>query len=260
MIPLREQQFLRDLFRESLTGGVKIEFFTQRPAPVYIPGREECRSCPQVQQILEDVARLSPRISLRVHEIGASQDLARRYHVERVPAIVVRGVLNRPVLYYGVPWLLQFAPLIDMVISASRGESQLKPATKRKLKRLKRDLPVRVFVTPETPDGPAVVTTLAQMAAENGHIHLTVVDVDEFPALAQQAGVRETPTVVIDERVRLSGPLDEDALLTELLAAAESETFTRESAVLGKGTPVERAAGDIQRGEMRPSGLFIPRR
>jgi alkyl hydroperoxide reductase subunit AhpF len=240
---------------------VKIEFFTQRPVPVYVPGREECRSCPQVQQVLEDIARLSSRISLRVHEIGATQDLARRYHVDRVPATVVRGVLNRPVLYYGVPWLLQFAPLIDMVISASRGESQLKPETKRRLKRLKTDLPVRVFVTPETAEGPAVVTALAQMAAENGHLHLTVVDVDEFPALGQEAGVRETPTVLIDGRILLSGPQEEEALLNEVLTAAESATVTRESAVLGKGTPVERAAaGEIQRGETRPSGLFIPRR
>ena len=33
MIPLREQDYIRQLFAEQLTGPVKIEFFTQRPAP-----------------------------------------------------------------------------------------------------------------------------------------------------------------------------------------------------------------------------------
>lgn len=261
MIPLREQEMLREILREALTGGVKLEFFTQRPAPIFVPGREECRSCPQVQQLLEDIARLSPRITLNVHELARAQDLAKRYHVERVPATVIRGVLNRPIVYYGFPWMHQFAPLMDMIISASRGDSRLKPETKRKLKRLKRDLPVRLFVAPSDPKSASVTTTLSQMAAENGHLHLTIVDVDEFPAQAQAAAVRETPTVVIDERLRRVGPSDEDALLADVLKAAESTAVTRGSALLGQGVPVERGAtGEIQRGETRPSGLFIPRR
>ena len=46
MILLGEQEYIRQIFTGQLTGRVKNSSFTQRPARVFIPGREECRFCP----------------------------------------------------------------------------------------------------------------------------------------------------------------------------------------------------------------------
>ena len=53
MIPLREQEYLRERFARELEGKVKIDYFTQRPSPIYLPGREECATCEDTRKMLE---------------------------------------------------------------------------------------------------------------------------------------------------------------------------------------------------------------
>src|SRR5262245_54673104 len=125
MIPLGDQEMIRELFEEQLTGPVKIDFFTQKPAPVFVPGREECRFCSDVQQMLEELKGLSDKLSLRVHEWNPTEETAARYGIQRVPATVIRGVLNRPVIYYGLPAGQQFTTLIEAIVSISAGATGL---------------------------------------------------------------------------------------------------------------------------------------
>ena len=265
MIPLREQEYIRELFQQELTGPVKIEFFTQRPAPVFVPGREECEYCPAVQQMLEELAHLSDKIDLRVHELTAAPQEAQRYGVGRVPATVIRGVLNRPVLYYGIPAGYQFTALIEVIVGVSRGATDLPAATKRKLKRVKRDLPVQVFVTPADPASTDATRMLAKMALENGRLRLTVIEAAEFPKWAEELGVTAVPTAIIDGRLRLAGATAESALLEQILRAAETTIVTGPARLPPGGAPLELPksappADDAQPGEVRPSGLIIPRR
>ena len=261
MIPLREQEFIRELFRERLTGPVKLELFTQRPAPVFVPGREECATCADVQQMLEELSHLSSKIDLRVHDMATAREPAKRYGIARVPATVVRGVLNRPVVYYGLPAGYQFTLLIEIFIAVSRGETELEPATKRKLKRLKRDLPVEVFVTLDSMPSLEAARIAAYMALENGRLHLAAVELAEYPALAEELKIDEVPLTLIDRRVRLPGPLTEATLVEQVLKAAETRVVTGGAQLAGRGTPLELPrAADVERGEIRPSGLIIPRR
>ena len=43
MIPLRDQEYLRARFARDMVGAVRIDYFTQRKLPIFIPGREELR-------------------------------------------------------------------------------------------------------------------------------------------------------------------------------------------------------------------------
>ena len=261
MIPLREQEYIRELFQEQLTGPVKLEFFTQRPAPVFVPGREECRFCDDIQQMLEELSHLSAKVSLRVHELAKASEEAKRYGVERVPATVIRGVLNRPLLFYGIPAGTFFAVLVELYVAVSRGSTEMQPAVKKKLKRVKRDLPVQLFTSPEDPYGPDVARALAALALENGRVHLTIVEAAEFPALAQEQGVETVPLTVIDGRVRLPGAVPAEVLLEQIVKAAETTTVTGPARLPGGAVALDvPKMDDVQRGETRPSGLIIPRR
>jgi glutaredoxin-like protein len=261
MIPLRDQEYLREAFQEALTGPVKVEFFTQRKAPVFIPGREDCQFCDDARQMLEELSALSTRIDLRVHDIAKAAAEAQKYGVARVPATVIRGVLNRPIVFYGMPGGTLFPLLVDVLVGVSRNGTDMEPAVKRRLKRLKRDVRVQLFVTPEDEHGPDVARSLVALALENGHLHLSIVEVAEFPALAEDLQIETVPLTLIDGRTRLPGVVSPTVLLDEIIKAAETTTVRGPARLPGGGVALDvPKADEVQRGEVRPSGLIIPRR
>ena len=52
MIPLRDQELLRTRFKTDLPNRVRLDYFTQKPSPIIIPGRQECQFCKEVQTVV----------------------------------------------------------------------------------------------------------------------------------------------------------------------------------------------------------------
>lgn len=261
MIPAREQIFLRDFFAEQLTGPVKLTLFTQRPVPVFIPGREECTHCPDVQAILTDIAGLSPKISLQIHERAEARPAAERLGIQRIPATVIRGVLNRPIVFYGLPAGEQFTVLINLFIAVSSGDTGAAPAIKKKLKRLKQDVTVEVFVTPDSAESGEAVRAATVLASESAHVRLSVTELSGYPALAQELDIQAVPLTIIDGRGRLSGVPAEADLATEVIRVAElPKPRTRAGAVRVASLLELPGSAQPRAGEARPSGLIIPGR
>ncbi len=148
MIPLRDQAVLRERFAESLTGRVRIDYFTQRKSLLYVPGRQDCAHCEETKTLLEELASLSERIALTIHELSDSPQEAAALGVDRVPGIVIRGQANRPLRFFGIPSGSEFPGFIESLVDASRGSVELKPETVKQLRKVKSDVHVQVFVTP----------------------------------------------------------------------------------------------------------------
>jgi alkyl hydroperoxide reductase subunit AhpF len=148
VIPLREQEYIKDKFAQELVGPVRFDYFTQRASPLYVPGREECVYCEDVRQLLEELAALSTKIKLTVHEFREAREAAARLGVDKIPGLVIRGPTNRPIKFYGIPSGHEFPGLIDDIVDASRGKADLAPETARRLKKLKQDIAIQVLVTP----------------------------------------------------------------------------------------------------------------
>ena len=265
MIPLRDQEILRARFDEELKGPVKIDYFTQRPTPVFIPGREECALCGDVEELLSDVARLSARIELRVHDLGADRALEERYRIERVPATVVRGVINRPVVFYGAPVPELFSVLIQTIVDASGQQPELVPAVKRRLKRLKRPVRLQVFVLPAAPHCPEQALIAAEMTLGSQHVRAEIVEIAEFPRLAEEHEIRAVPTTIVDGKLTLPGFVPPEALAEQIVRTADRQTVAaRSPLILGTAsetsTPLPAPPKQEERGTVRPSGLIIPGR
>ncbi len=84
MIPLKEQDYIRDRFEREFAGKVKIDLFTQQASALYVPGREECPACDDTRQLLEELAALSDRVSLTVHEFAEEREAAHRVEPQRL--------------------------------------------------------------------------------------------------------------------------------------------------------------------------------
>lgn len=257
MLPGYVKEEIREIFDQNLTGGVKLAFFTRRRLPVYLPGREECQSCEAAQELLTDLASISPKLHLTVHDFDEETALVQKERVQRPSATVCRGVLNRPVTYYGLPGGEQFGVLVGLCVGASRGATIADSATKRRLKRIRRDLPVELYVKPDDSVGAEVARSAVLLALESSRLRLSISDIADTPALAESAP--ELPLLVIDSDTRHSGPIALEALLAMLIARAEQPPPTSQPAPAWRPPPVTATTPLAPGEELRPSGLVVPR-
>ena len=253
MIPLRDQEYLRARFAREMVGAVRIDHFTQRNLPIYIPGREECPFCEEIQQTLKELAALSEKIKLNVYEFSQSATEAARLKVDKVPGTVIRGPLNRPIRFYGFPAGQEFPAFVEDIIDASRGKVELAPETVRQLRKLRREIAVQVFVTPTCSHCPGVARLAHQMALESPHLSADVVEISEFPRLAERYRVQAVPVIVIEERVALVGAMDERALLAQIVQFAQGKTLQPAAGAVGASSPLEQRPP-----ERREGGLILP--
>lgn len=124
---------------ESLTGPVTIVNFTQEL---------ECQYCSETRRLLSEVAELSDKITLEVHNFQIDQELVQRHSIDRIPATVITGARDYGVRFFGIPSGYEFGSLIDAIVMASTGESGLAQETRDKLAALEEPLHIQVFVTP----------------------------------------------------------------------------------------------------------------
>ncbi len=255
MIPLREQEYIRQLFSQELEGKVKIDYFTQRPSAIYLPGREECGTCEDTRKILEELAALSEKIQLTVHELAEARDEARKLKIDKVPGIVMRGPVNRPLRFFGMPGGNEFPNFIEAIAAASKTKLDVGEETAKALKKLKDKVSITVYVTPTCPHCPGVVRAAYRLALASAHVEAAAVEIGEFPRLAQQLGVRAVPMTVINDRAVVSGAVDEAGLLQAARKAVEGD-MSPATAQAGATTV---AAPRAPQAPSPASGLILPR-
>jgi alkyl hydroperoxide reductase subunit AhpF len=138
---------LQRLFGELLTEPVTVHFYTQRASPLSAPAIQ-CQTCRETGDLLDELARLSDKITIVTHDLVTEADEAKRLGIERIPALVFDGKGKGRVRYFGIPAGYEFAVLIEALLDASRGTTSLSPATKQQLASLPKPVHLEVLVTP----------------------------------------------------------------------------------------------------------------
>ncbi len=147
IMPDKDQKALKDRFKRELKNDVTIRLFTQKTFGLTIPGRE-CRYCDQTQQLMEELATLSPKLHLEVKDFYSQTQEAKDAGVERIPAILLTATGGSNVKFYGIPAGHEFANVVGDIVTISRGVSPLSMETRKKLKQVKEAVHIQVFVTP----------------------------------------------------------------------------------------------------------------
>jgi len=141
------QAEIKRLF-QALTGDVRLIYFTERESPLFIPGHE-CETCKDTRALLEEVAALSEKIKLEVHDFVAESQLAREHAIDRIPALVITAdAVKGKIRYFGMPSGYEFSVLLGSLLDASQGKSELSEASVETLSSVEKDLHIQVFVTP----------------------------------------------------------------------------------------------------------------
>lgn len=144
---------------ERLTRPVHLLFFTQSLG---------CETCVQTKQVLNELPALSNRIVVDEVNFVLEADRARQYGIDRVPAIAVTHEATPPastdgaptsaselptlvdtrIRFLGTPAGYEFVSLVQAVLLAGGGESQLSEAARRRLATVERPVTMQVFTTP----------------------------------------------------------------------------------------------------------------
>jgi glutaredoxin-like protein len=209
---------LKRTLRKDLKAAVNLRLFTQTPSPIAIPGRE-CPSGPQTRQLLEEVAELSPKLNLAIIDFYNDPEAARKYGVARIPALLLGEDTAARLKFYGIPLGYQMAVIIESIRTISRGVSPLSMDSRRKLRQVNQPVHIQVMATPQEANSAEAARLAFALALENRHISADAVNIQAFPALARNYGVQTAPTTVINEYVRLAGPVTEAALVEQALTA-----------------------------------------
>ena len=203
--------------------------FEQMKEPVQIlffGSQDNCEYCTDTRQLLEEVAGIDEKVSLDFYDIKENADMAAKFNVERVPAIVIAAkdgdqVTDFGIQYSGIPAGHEFGTLINDIVLVSGRDSGLSAEAREYLKNLNKPLHLQVFVTPTCPHCPRAVLLAHQMAMENpAMIRAEGVEATEFPELANQFNVRGVPQTVINAGMgTVVGAMPEKNLPAEIMRA-----------------------------------------
>ena len=147
LIGQEDQEFLRDLFAEKLVNDVKLRLYTQRQSVLTVPG-QECGTCRDTHQLMDEVVALSDKLTLDVRDFYAEHQEATAAGIEEIPAIVLEGQNKGTVRFIGVPSGYEFSTLIEDLIDVSRGTTELQAHSREVLAGISEPVHLKVFVTP----------------------------------------------------------------------------------------------------------------
>ena len=138
---------------------------------------------------------------------------ARDHGVARIPAIVLGANGSSRVKFYGIPLGYELATIVEDIKTISRGVSPLSMETRKKLRQLNKAVHIQVFVTPTCTFCPGQARLAHAFALDCSRITADVIEIQEFPALAQSYSVRSVPLTVINEYTKFNGAVSEAQLL-----------------------------------------------
>jgi len=144
LISKKDAELLQKEFEAELVNPVKLVMFTQTV---------ECQFCAETRQIIEEIAKLSDKITVEVHDFVSDKAVADLYGVDKIPAIAVVRVEDGQekdygIRFYGIPSGYEFTSVVEDILDVSKGESGLQAKTKEVLAGLVEPVHFQVFVTP----------------------------------------------------------------------------------------------------------------
>jgi alkyl hydroperoxide reductase subunit AhpF len=109
---------------------------------------QECATCKDTRELLEEVTAISEKLHLHVKDFVRDEQEAQRLGITHIPAFILQGHAKGTVRFFGIPAGYEFSTLIEDLLDVSKGTTTLNEKTREALSKVDQDLHVQVFVTP----------------------------------------------------------------------------------------------------------------
>ncbi len=177
---------------------------------ILFSAEDDCASCSDTLQLLEETASLSEKIEVITYDLTKDEATASTYNVERVPTVIVQGSQDSGIRFYGIPSGYEYSTLVEDIIDLGTGTIPLADETKDALAHLAEPVHIQVFVTPSCPYCPKAVRMAHMMAMQSENVTADMVMANEFPDLSNKYNVMAVPKVIINEDTSFEGAIPED--------------------------------------------------
>lgn len=176
----------------------------------------ECGYCKETHQLLEELAGTNSLLKLEVHEFASDKEAVEKYGVDKIPSIAVLGEKDYGIRFYGIPAGYEFSSLLSAILMVSTGIIKLGEDTKKFLDNLAKPVHMQVFVTPTCPYCPQAVILAHQMAFYSDKVKADMVEISEYPYLAQKYNVQGVPRTTINENWYQEGAAPEQMIVAKI--------------------------------------------
>jgi len=179
----------------------------------------ECGYCKETHQLLEELSTTNPLLKLELKRFESDQEAVDKFAVDKIPAIAVIGEKDHGIRFYGIPAGYEFSSLLSAILMVSTGVVKLAEDTRKFLDNLEKPVHLQVFVTPTCPYCPKAVILAHQMAYYCDKVRADMVEISEFPHLAQKYGVQGVPRTTINEDWHQEGAAPEALIIQKIKEA-----------------------------------------
>lgn len=181
----------------------------------------ECVYCKETHNLLEELIAANPLLKLEVKDFVADAQEAAKDMTDKIPAIAVIGEKDYGIRFFGIPAGYEFSTLLNAILMVSTGIVKLSDDTKKYLATISKPVHLQVFVTPTCPYCPKAVILAHQMAMQSEHVRADLVEISEFPHLAQKYQVQGVPRTLINEKWAVEGAAPEAMVLAKIKEALQ---------------------------------------
>jgi alkyl hydroperoxide reductase subunit AhpF len=132
------------------------EVFTGLDEPVevlFFGQKDDCEYCDDTLQLVQELVDLSDLLSLTIYDLDDDAAIAKKYHVDKAPGLVLAAVEDGEIVDYGIrfagiPSGHEFSSLVHDLTLVSGRDSGLGEETRQYLAGLTDPLFLQVYVTP----------------------------------------------------------------------------------------------------------------
>jgi glutaredoxin-like protein len=179
--------------------------FKQKVKVLYFTSKTACNACAEGLRFIEELAKISDKLIMVVHDMDEKPELAESCGVDKVPAYVLLAESGRDygIRFFGVPSgeaVESFAYALSLIAKAVEITAD---ATLEKIMDVTRPVHMEVFTTPQCPVCAEVIQTAHLIAYINDNIRADMIDTKTFPALAKKYNIQSVPKIVLNETVEL---------------------------------------------------------
>jgi alkyl hydroperoxide reductase subunit AhpF len=172
-----------------------------------------------VQTLISEFVSLNRFLQLTLLSIDDESALAASFGISKAPALVLLDAQSNcyGVRFYGLPSGYCFPALLEAVLligGATPGSLML--ATQAFIDQLSTPIIMQVFVSAAEQSCAEVATLAFRLAWSRPNITAEVIESRAFPQLVQAYRIKETPTLIINNYVFVTGQITEPELLSYL--------------------------------------------
>lgn len=182
--------------------------------------KHDCEYCAPTRELLEEVAALSLKINLEVHDLKADAELAGTFNIDKTPATVIMGRKDFGIRFFGIPAGYEFTTFIEDIIDVSANEHGLADEIVEALLKINNPMNIEVIVSPSCPYCAGAVRTAHKFAIACEMITGHMIEGSEFPAIAEKYEVKSVPVIVLNEKTKMVGAVPELEFVQAVLKAS----------------------------------------